>query len=195
MSRLRCRRNSTAGNTVLLCREGWPGPAPSELSTALCQLCSRAFIRAAADDEDLAVPSPTYLLQNIYDAHEGVCMTLHVYRLSPEASDSAVDASFPESRRAMQCFARLYLTSRGNRRSPDSPLRFVSNGRLAATWAPFLRGHAPKCSCARGMGRPDAGKHRGRRSAHPQSTLHSDSHLPFQTGAGPCVCLAGFRAH
>lgn len=28
-------------------------------------------MRAAADDEDLPVPSPTYLLQNIYDDLEG----------------------------------------------------------------------------------------------------------------------------
>jgi len=32
---------------------------------------SRAFIRATAEDEDLPVPSPTYLLQNIYDQHKG----------------------------------------------------------------------------------------------------------------------------
>ena len=29
--------------------------------------CSREFIRAAVGDEDLPVPSPTFLLQNIYD--------------------------------------------------------------------------------------------------------------------------------
>lgn len=32
---------------------------------------SRAFIRTAADDELLAVPSPTFLLQNTYDEHDG----------------------------------------------------------------------------------------------------------------------------
>ena len=34
--------------------------------------CSRAFIRAAYEDDTLPVPSPTYLLQNIYDELEGV---------------------------------------------------------------------------------------------------------------------------
>ena len=36
----------------------------------LCQ-CSRAYIRALAQDEELPVPSPTYLLQNTYDETEG----------------------------------------------------------------------------------------------------------------------------
>ena len=34
-------------------------------------LRSRAFIRAAYEDDLLPVPSPTYLLQNIYDELEG----------------------------------------------------------------------------------------------------------------------------
>ena len=33
---------------------------------------SRAFVRAAAGDDDLPVPSPTYLLQNVYDELDGV---------------------------------------------------------------------------------------------------------------------------
>ncbi|KAL4445370.1 hypothetical protein ABPG77_011195 [Micractinium sp. CCAP 211/92] len=32
---------------------------------------SRAFIRSVADDEDLPVPSPTFLLQNMYTDHQG----------------------------------------------------------------------------------------------------------------------------
>jgi hypothetical protein len=32
---------------------------------------SRAFVRAAASDPDLAVPSPTYLLHNVYDDVDG----------------------------------------------------------------------------------------------------------------------------
>lgn len=32
---------------------------------------SRAFIRAAADDDELPVPSPTFLLQHIYTDHKG----------------------------------------------------------------------------------------------------------------------------
>jgi tRNA A37 threonylcarbamoyladenosine biosynthesis protein TsaE len=44
-------------------------PAPPEPPLALPR--SRAFIRAAADDPGLTVPSPTFLLQQIYDDHEG----------------------------------------------------------------------------------------------------------------------------
>jgi hypothetical protein len=36
-----------------------------------CCSCSRAFIRAAAQDSSLPVPSPTYLLQLIYEEQEG----------------------------------------------------------------------------------------------------------------------------
>ncbi|KAK9819615.1 hypothetical protein WJX72_000319 [[Myrmecia] bisecta] len=32
---------------------------------------SRAFIRAAYEDQSTPVPSPTYLLQNVYDEYEG----------------------------------------------------------------------------------------------------------------------------
>ena len=35
-------------------------------------ICSRGFIRFAAEDDELPVPSPTYLLQQIYDDHPGV---------------------------------------------------------------------------------------------------------------------------
>ena len=41
------------------------------LTTSLCAGCSRAFIRAVEEDDELPVPSPTYLLQNIYDEHAG----------------------------------------------------------------------------------------------------------------------------
>ena len=46
-----------------------------EASTAVAEgtcCCSRAFIRAAMDDPDFPVTSPTFTLQNIYDEHEGV---------------------------------------------------------------------------------------------------------------------------
>ena len=38
---------------------------------AAARTCSRAFIRAAAQDDELPVPSPTFLLQNIYSDHPG----------------------------------------------------------------------------------------------------------------------------
>ena len=34
--------------------------------------CSRAFIREVDGDDLLEVPSPTYLLECVYDEHEGV---------------------------------------------------------------------------------------------------------------------------
>ena len=33
---------------------------------------SRAYIRALVDDEHLAVPSPTFLLQQVYEDHDGL---------------------------------------------------------------------------------------------------------------------------
>lgn len=42
-------------------------------------LCSRAFIRAVAQDPELTVPSPTFLLQLVYDEHEGILDICHVY--------------------------------------------------------------------------------------------------------------------
>ena len=33
--------------------------------------CSRAFVRSIARDYELPVPSPTFLLHNTYDEHEG----------------------------------------------------------------------------------------------------------------------------
>ncbi|CAL8461935.1 g1466 [Coccomyxa elongata] len=47
---------------------------------------SRAFIRAIADDQDLPVPSPTYLLQNTYEEHDGPLVHhFDLYRLSGPA--------------------------------------------------------------------------------------------------------------
>lgn len=47
------------------------GQRPAQHTHPCCPPCSRSFIRAAADDEDLPVPSPTFLLQNIYSEHAG----------------------------------------------------------------------------------------------------------------------------
>lgn len=46
-------------------------------------VCSRSFIRHAMDDEDLAVPSPTYLLQNTYQKQDDSPELYHfdLYRL------------------------------------------------------------------------------------------------------------------
>lgn len=43
----------------------------SDMACPACCARSRAFIRAAADDDELPVPSPTFLLQNIYNDHAG----------------------------------------------------------------------------------------------------------------------------
>lgn len=48
-----------------------PVPPVAASSPVLAGICSRAFIRAAAKDEELPVPSPTFLLQNIYTDHQG----------------------------------------------------------------------------------------------------------------------------
>ena len=48
-----------------------PAPAPVRTLPPPAT-CSRAFIRAAADDEEVPVPSPTFLLQNMYTEHQGV---------------------------------------------------------------------------------------------------------------------------
>ncbi|KAL4428029.1 hypothetical protein ABPG75_002118 [Micractinium tetrahymenae] len=58
---------------------------------------SRAFIRAAAEDEDLPVPSPTFLLQNIYTEHAGPPIHhFDLYRLAQEYDLARLDlpASF-----------------------------------------------------------------------------------------------------
>jgi len=46
-------------------------------------VCSRSFIRHAMNDEDLAVPSPTYLLQNTYQKQDDSPELYHfdLYRL------------------------------------------------------------------------------------------------------------------
>ena len=48
---------------------------PCTAETCRCLCCSREFIRSAYDEPDLPVPSPTYLLQNIYDDLEGTRLT------------------------------------------------------------------------------------------------------------------------
>lgn len=55
---------------------------------------SRAFVRAAAEDPELPVPSPTYLLQNIYDDH-GYPEIHHfdLYRLNSEQDLVRLDLS------------------------------------------------------------------------------------------------------
>ena len=41
------------------------------LNRALFCICSRAYIRAVEEDDTVPVPSPTYLLQNIYEYNDG----------------------------------------------------------------------------------------------------------------------------
>ena len=50
--------------------------------------CSRAFVRAAMDDPDFPVPSPTFTLQNVYDEHQGAptaCCARRLRRWQPPA--------------------------------------------------------------------------------------------------------------
>ena len=62
----------------------------SSSTCSCCHLClitgltgdvgkrSRAFIRSAFDDEEMPVPSPTYLLQQVYEGVTGMaCLQLH----------------------------------------------------------------------------------------------------------------------
>ena len=41
-------------------------------------LCSRAYIRAVEEDDQMPVPSPTYLLQNVYEYDDGELQTHEV---------------------------------------------------------------------------------------------------------------------
>ncbi|KAI3428791.1 hypothetical protein D9Q98_007610 [Chlorella vulgaris] len=53
---------------------------------------SRAFIRAAADDDELPVPSPTFLLQNIYNEHPGPPIHhFDLYRLTQQYDLARLD--------------------------------------------------------------------------------------------------------
>lgn len=36
-----------------------------------CCICSRAYIRAVEENDFMPVPSPTYLLQNVYEYDDG----------------------------------------------------------------------------------------------------------------------------
>ncbi|EFN58117.1 hypothetical protein CHLNCDRAFT_57163 [Chlorella variabilis] len=61
---------------------------------------SRAFIRAAAKDEELPVPSPTFLLQNIYTDHQGPPIHhFDLYRLTKQYEFARLDlrTSFNEA--------------------------------------------------------------------------------------------------
>ncbi len=63
---------------------------------------SRAFVRAAADDPLLPVPSPTFLLQNTYDDHGHPAIHhFDLYRLSSEAELRRLD--LPRSMRESVC--------------------------------------------------------------------------------------------
>ncbi|GMH40889.1 hypothetical protein BSKO_08793 [Bryopsis sp. KO-2023] len=78
---------------------------------------SRGFIRAACDDEYLPVPSPTYLLQNIYDDIEGI--PLHhfdLYRLSKsqDMGRLSLPTSFSTAVSLIEWAGRL------GRRAPDA---------------------------------------------------------------------------
>ncbi|WIA44440.1 hypothetical protein OEZ86_007195 [Tetradesmus obliquus] len=66
---------------------------------------SRAFIRAAAQDPTLPVPSPTYLLQLIYEEQEGPPIHhFDLYRLDSQQDMSRLDlaASFSSAQQQQQ---------------------------------------------------------------------------------------------
>ena len=58
---------------------------------------SRAFIRAASQDDTMPVTSPTYLLQNIYDEHgDPPIHHFDLYRLVPAGSSSGASSGISE---------------------------------------------------------------------------------------------------
>lgn len=65
MRLLHCSARGTAGSTSVghCCHSFW--------SSIKVLTCSRAFIRAVDGDALLEVPSPTYVLEYVYDEHEG----------------------------------------------------------------------------------------------------------------------------
>ena len=83
-----------------------PGPVITAPNLRCCMLtycltacCSRAFIRSIADDPALPVPSPTYLLLNTYDEHEGMQMSatlllFYVCWLPRQSSRGYMSATF-----------------------------------------------------------------------------------------------------
>lgn len=83
-------RASSGGvsNTQRLCSICWCLHAQYSFLTPIVKaqdtlVCwySRAYIRTLARDEELPVPSPTYLLQNTYDETEGAPHCLLLYEL------------------------------------------------------------------------------------------------------------------
>jgi len=77
---------------------------------------SRAFIREAADDMELPVPSPTFLLVNVYDEQDGVpIFHFDLYRLSGELDLGRV--GFDEALRSGVCLVEWAENLRGLR--PD----------------------------------------------------------------------------
>ncbi|KAI7841418.1 hypothetical protein COHA_004813 [Chlorella ohadii] len=84
---------------------------------------SRAFIRAAADDEELPVPSPTFLLQNIYNDHAGPPIHhFDLYRLTEGYDLARLDlpASFSQAVSLVEWPERLGLA--GPEQQPAEPL-------------------------------------------------------------------------
>lgn len=71
------------------CLPTWPLSLP-----ALPGPGSRAFIRTAADDEELPVPSPTFLLQNIYNDHAGAWGSSHCMLCAHVSSCAQQQAAF-----------------------------------------------------------------------------------------------------
>jgi hypothetical protein len=81
------RRGAGAGGCsrpcIMAC-SSQPTP-PHRPGPALAAARSRAFIRAAAEDPDLTVPSPTFLLQLVYEEQEGRWPRALCLRAQPNA--------------------------------------------------------------------------------------------------------------
>jgi hypothetical protein len=71
-----CHVVAQCGGRRALCHDSVAVPPAAQGQNSLSVRCphSRAFIRAATEDPYLTVPSPTFLLQQLYEIHEG---TLH----------------------------------------------------------------------------------------------------------------------
>ncbi|PRW05813.1 tRNA threonylcarbamoyladenosine biosynthesis [Chlorella sorokiniana] len=124
---------------------------------------SRAFIRTAADDDELPVPSPTFLLQNIYNDHAGPPIHhFDLYRLTEGYDLARLDlpASFSQAVSLVEWPERLALA--GQEQQPAEPLEvtisILGQAEQAAVEAALAerRAAAASSSSSSGSGVPEA---------------------------------------
>lgn len=125
---------------------------PSCRAAAAIAARSRAFIRAAADDPQLPVPSPTYLLQLIYSDHEGLQRHVLAPRracrvlAATHAVSCGVAVQHASTSTHAGCMDRTTLAAVCNRHLPPLLASFNSAPPLRATrpaTAPARPGHSP----------------------------------------------------